>query len=176
MPPADQSAAFCPTCGHLLANDDVVKIVGRHMDGVDPTFRCPVCDGEITHPSRAPEEAEVHESEAPGRDEPGHVAHGRSGVNANSDHKSRTIVDGGPPIDLTRVRKRDRITVHYDAPGRTALQTASGTVVDPDGTPGVAFETDTRRRYRLVAGTGVLSESEERLGIASKVRVTRRPV
>lgn len=173
MPPADQPAAFCPTCGHLLANPDVVQIVGRHMDGVDPSFRCPVCDGEITHPSRAPEEAEVYESETPGRDEPGHATPDRSPVHAGFDHESRTIVDGNPPIDLTRVRKRDRITVHYDAPGRTALQTARGTVIDPDGASGVAFETDTRRRYHLVARTGVLSESGDRIGITSRVRVTR---
>jgi hypothetical protein len=166
-------AGYCPACEHLLADGDVVKIVGRHMDGVDPSFRCPDCDGEITHPSRAPESAAVYESTTPDTRESEHTTAGNSRDDSGYDDATTTVVDAVPPLDVTAVRAGDRITVHYDAPGRAALQTAAGTVTDPDTPGGVAFETDTRRVRRLDPATGMLSTPDDRLGVASKVRVSR---
>lgn len=167
----------------------MVKIVGRHMDGVDPSFRCPACDGEITHPSRAPDGAAVYESTTPDTREAEHTTAGKPDADPGGDRggdppaergdapgyggATTTIVDGVPPLDATAIRADDRITVHYDAPGRAALQTAAGTVTDPDAAEGVAFETDTRRVRRLDPATGVLATPEGRLGIASRVQVTR---
>jgi len=156
------AAAYCPACEHLLADRDVVKIIGRHMDGIDPTFRCPVCDGEVAHPSRAPPEADTYDS---GLDAPGAAT---GGFDAR---KPTVVVDGVPPLDVRDVRAGDRITVHYDAPGRAARQTAAGTV---DATGGeLRFETDTRRRRRLDPATGMLAGDEGDLGRATRVRVTR---
>ena len=163
---ADPAAAYCPACEHLLADRDVVKIIGRHMDGVDPTFKCPACDGEVTHPSRAPAGADTYDS-GRSRSAP---ASGSAGFD---DGNATTVVDGVPPLDIGEARAGDRITVHYDAPGRTARQTDAGTVKN-----GIAFETDTRRSRYLDPVTGVLSEADETaggddIGRATRVLVTR---
>ncbi|MFB6227106.1 MAG: hypothetical protein ABEH88_00710 [Halobacteriales archaeon] len=169
MPSDDASpAAYCPACEHLLADRDVVKIIGRHMDGVDPTFKCPACDGEVAHPSRAPADADTYDS---GRS--------RSDPASGSDGFERadmtTVVDAVPPLDVGEVRVGDRITVHYDEPGRTARQTDAGTVTGVEN--GIVFETDTRRSRRLDPVTGVLSEADEigggDIGRAMRVRITR---
>lgn len=169
--PDSGAAAYCPDCEHRLRDADVVKIIGRHMDGVDPTFRCPACDGEVTHPSRAPDDAETYDS---GRDDPRHDRSER-GSTAFDDGGATTVVDGVPPLDVRDVRPGDRITVHYDAPARAARQTAAGTVTDVEDA--VAFETDTRRSRRLDPATGVLSEVDgtpgTEIGRATRVLVTR---
>jgi hypothetical protein len=162
------AAAYCPACEHLLADRDVVKIIGRHMDGIDPTFRCPVCDGEVTHPSRAPADADTYDS---GRSAPD------AADSAFEDADATTIVDAVPPLDVGDVRAGDRITVHYDAPERAARQTAAGTVTGVDD--GVGFETDTRRSRRLDPATGALSDvdgtiGDTEIGRATRVLVTRR--
>jgi hypothetical protein len=162
--PSTDVAAYCPACEHRLRDADVVKIIGRHMDGVDPTFRCPVCDGEVTHPSRAPEGADLYDS---GWSRTPHDPAG-AGFEAAG---ATTVVDGVPPLDVRDVRAGDRITVHYDAPGRAARQTAAGTV---DATGGeLAFETDTLRARRLDPATGVLSGPDGDIGRAMRVRITR---
>jgi hypothetical protein len=166
---ADPAAAYCPACEHLLADRDVVKIIGRHMDGVDPTFKCPVCDGEVTHPSRAPAGADTYDS-GRSRSDP---ASGSAGF-ASGD--ATTVVDAVPPLDVGDVKMGDRITVHYDAPGRAARQTDAGNVTGVEN--GVAFETDTRRSRRLDPVTGMLSETDgasggDDIGRATRVLVTR---
>lgn len=86
-----------------------------------------------------------------------------------------TIVDAVPPLDVDEVGVGDRITVHYDAPGRAARQTDVGTVTGVED--GIGFETDTRRSRRLDPVTGVLSEVDEvgggDIGRATRVRITR---
>ena len=145
----------------------MVKIIGRHMDGIDPTFRCPACDGEVSHPTRAPADAGTYDS---GRDEPrDHRSEG--GSTPFDDGGATTVVDGVPPLDVRDVRAGDRITVHYDAPGRTARQTAAGTVEATARR--IEFETDTRRDRRLDPSTGVLSDADGTLGRATRVLVTR---
>ncbi len=161
------AAAYCPTCDHLLADRDVVKIIGRHMDGVDPTFRCPACDGEVTHPSRAPVDADTYDS-GRSRSDPA------SGTTGFDDIDTTTVLEGVPPLDVADVGVGDRITVHYDAPGRAARQTDAGTVTGVEN--GIVFKTDTRRDRRLDPTTGVLSEADETgtdLGRATRVLVTR---
>ena len=163
------AAAYCPACEHLLVDRDVVKIIGRHMDGVDPTFRCPVCDGEVTHPSRAPADADTYDS-GRSRSDPASGSAGFEGADTT------TVVDAVPPLDVGEVRTGDRITVHYDAPGRAARQTAAGNVTGVGDD--IAFETDTRRLRRLDPVTGMLSEAAEAstggdIGRATRVRITR---
>ena len=172
MPPDDptgsaNAAAYCPACEHLLADRDVVKIIGRHMDGVDPTFTCPACDGEVTPPSRAPMNAEVYDS-GRSRSDPAPESAGFDDIDTT------TVVDAVPPLDVAEVGVGDRITVHYDAPGRAARQTDAGTVTGVEN--GIAFETDTRRDRHLDPATGVLSKADETgtdIGRATRVLVTR---
>ena len=167
--PDQGAAAYCPACEHLLTDRDVVKIIGRHMDGIDPTFRCPVCDGEVSHPSRAPGDADTYDS-GRSRSDP------ESGSTGFGEADTTTVVDGVPPLDVTDVQAGDRITVHYDAPGWTARQTAVGTITSVRH--GIDFEPDTRRSRSLDPVTGVLSAVEEAgrgadLGRAMRVLVTR---
>jgi hypothetical protein len=167
-PTADPAAAYCPACEHLLSDRDVVKIIGRHMDGVDPTFKCPACDGEVSHPSRAPAGADTYDS---GRSRSAPA----SGSDGFGDGNRTTVVDGVPPLDTSEAQAGDRITVHYDEPGRTARQTDAGTVTGVKN--GIAFETDTRRSRHLDPATGVLSAADEiggdDIGRATRVLVTR---
>jgi hypothetical protein len=158
------AAAYCPACEHLLSDRDVVKIIGRHMDGVDPTFKCPACDGEVTHPSRAPAGADTYDS-GRSRSDPASGSDGFEGADAT------TVVDAVPPLDVAEVRAGDRITVHYDAPGRAARQTDAGTVTGTGD--GIVFETDTRRSRRLDPVTGVLSEAGGASGCTDIGRATR---
>ena len=160
------NAAYCPACEHLLRDRDVVKRVGRHMDGLDPTFRCRVCEGEVTHPSRAPAGTETYDS--------GHTRSRDGSRPADVGESDRAVVvDGTPPLDVEEVRPGDRITVHYDAPARGVSQTAVGAVTGRTGAGHLAFETDTLRERRLDPGDGTVSSPEERLGTATRVRITR---
>jgi hypothetical protein len=163
-PTADPAAAYCSACEHLLSDRDVVKIIGRHMDGVDPTFKCPACDGEVSHPSRAPAGADTYDS---GRSRSAPA----SGSDGFGDGNVTAVVDGVPPLDTGEARAGDRITVHYDAPGRAARQTDAGTVTGTGD--GIAFETDTRRSRRLDPVTGVLSEADGASGCTDIGRATR---
>jgi len=166
MPSRNGAAAYCPACDHLLRDRDVVKRVGRHMDGIDPTFNCRVCDTEVTHPSRAPAGTETYESGTTGSRDGSGTADFSAGA--------RTVIaDGTPPITVEGVRAGDRITVHYDAPARPAPQTAVGTVTGRTGPGRLAFETDTRRERHIDPTTGVVSTPEDHLGRATRVRITR---
>jgi len=96
MPSRNGAAAYCPACDHLLRDRDVVKRVGRHMDGIDPTFNCRVCDTEVTHPSRAPAGTETYESGTTGSRDGSGTADFSAGA--------RTVIaDGTPPINIEGV-------------------------------------------------------------------------
>lgn len=186
---ADRTAAgYCPDCEHLLDNDDVVRIVGRHMDGLDPTFRCPACDGDLAHPSRAPDSATFYASAS------GHAQGSPGSTTPEDPERTRALGDAGsplepggitvvaeqrPPLRLEEVREGDRITVHFDRPGMAALQTKAGDVTgvrrSPAGTPTyVRFETDTLRRCSIDVGPGAsLTEGGTELGRIVEVVVTR---
>jgi len=182
------AAGYCPDCEHLLDNGDVVRIVGRHMDGMDPTFRCPVCDADLAHPSRAPDSATFYASASgnaqgsPGSTSPGDPRRTRARGNAGRplESGSTTVVaEQRPPLRLDGICEGDRITVHFDRPGMEALQTKAGDITavrrSPADTPTlVRFETDTRRRCSIDVGREAsLTEGGTRLGRIVEVVVTR---
>lgn len=192
MTPDRPAAGYCPECEHLLDGDDVVRIVGRHMDGLEPAFRCPACDADLAHPSRAPADAPRYKSRS-GRAQgsPGSAGAGESRRTARAgrdaaggdgpfENSGATVVaEQRPPLRLDGVREGDRITVHFDRPGMDALQTKAGDVTavrrSTAGTPTlVRFETDTRRRCSIDVGPdATLSEAGDQLGPVVEAVVTR---